>query len=204
MKEMDDFIKKEIISYNTESKTEHDRIKELSAKINTEYFSEELVGLYKKALYTNNTSALPIIMHSIAVAYTKNPENKGSTISDFQHLVRESIAKDPIVSPSESARITANIYLNTTHIDPNMKQYFMNEFVDSQKGQVILGFKDIAKKEGDIGFFEKIKNYAEIVASKYKNSVEGIKNTILPSLSSLAQKLESNEPSLEAKREMRR
>ena len=204
MEKMDDFIKKEIISYNTENKTEHDRIKDLSAKINGEYFSEELIDLYKKALYTNNTSALPIIMHSIAVAYIKNPENKGSTISDFQHLVRESIAKDPIVSPSESARITANIYLNTTHIDPNMKSMFMNEVVASQKGKVVLGFHEIAKREGDMGFFEKIKNYAEIVSSKYKNSMEGIKSTILPSLSALSQKLENNSPSLESKREMKR
>lgn len=204
MQTMEQFIKQEIVSYNTEYKTDHDRIKEIATKLKGEYFSEELVELYKKALFTNHTSALPIIMHSIAVAYTKQDENKGKTITDFQHLVRESIAKEPVVERQESARVTANMYLNTSHIDPNMKSFFMHEYVDSQKGTALLGFREIAKKEGDLGFFEKIKSYTEMVASKYKNSMEGLKSTIMPSLSSLAKKLETNQSSPEVKREMKR
>lgn len=204
MQTMEELIKQEVVSYNTESKTEHNRIKDLVTKLKGEYFGEELVELYKKAMFTNHTSALPIIMHSIAVAYTKQDENKGQTITDFQHLVRESIAKDPVVSAQESARVTANMYLNTSHIDPNMKDFFMREYVESQKGNALLGFREIAKKDGDLGFFEKIKNYAETVASKYKNSIEGIKNTVMPSLSSLTQKLESNQDAPQVQREMKR
>lgn len=204
MQTMEELIKQEVVSYNTESKTEHNRIKDLATKLKGEYFAEELVELYKKAMFTNHTSALPIIMHSIAVAYTKQDENKGQTITDFQHLVRESIAKYPVVSAQESARVTANMYLNTSHIDPNMKDFFMREYVESQKGNALLGFREIAKKDGDLGFFEKIKNYAETVASKYKNSIEGIKNTVMPSLSSLTQKLESNQDAPQVQREMKR
>lgn len=204
MQTMEQFIKHEVVSYNTEYKADHDRIKEMATKLKGEYFSEELIELYKKVLFTNHTSALPIIMHSIAVAYTKQDENKGKTVTDFQHLVRESIAKEPVVERQESARVTANMYLNTSHIDPNMKTMFMNEYVSSQKGTVLLGFKEIAKKEGDLGFFEKIKNYAQVVSFKYKNSMEEIKSTVMPSLSSLAKKLETNQESPEVKREMKR
>jgi len=113
-------------------------------------------------------------MHAITFAYTRQPENKRMTITDFHHKVRESILNAPPVSLPESDKITHNIYNNTTHIDPIMKSHFMHSFIDAQKGKVQLGFRETARVQGDLSFSEKIKTYVKDVAEKYKNKASSL------------------------------
>lgn len=178
---MNKLIKDCVVDYNTVYKQDAERIREFATDFKNTLTSEQLVGLYKEALFTNATSALPLVMHSIAFAHTLKPENKGTTITDFQNKVRESILNDPKVSPSESARITCNIYLNTDNIDPVMKRAFMKSFIEAQKGTAFIGFREEARKNGDLNFFEEIKGYAFVVAVKNK---ENMKNEMVSKLSS--------------------
>lgn len=177
---MNKLIKDCVVDYNTVYKPDAERIREFATNFRDTLTSEQLVGLYKEALFTNATSALPLVMHSIAFAHTLKPENKGTTITDFQNKVLESISNDPKVPPSESARITYNIYSNTDNIDPIMKRAFMKSFIESQKGTAFIGFREAAQREGDLDFFEEIKSYAFVVAVKNK---ENMKNEMVSKLS---------------------
>lgn len=178
---MNKLIKDCVVDYNTVYKPDAERIREFATNFRDTLSSEQLVGLYKEALFTNATSALPLVMHSIAFAHTLKPENKGTTITDFQYKVRESILNDSKVPPTESARITCNIYLNTDNIDPVMKEIFMKSFIEAQKGTAFIGFKEQARKEGDLKFFEDMKGYAFVVAHQNK---ERMKNEMVSKLSS--------------------
>lgn len=44
----------------------------------------------------------------------------------------------------------------------------MHGFVDAQKDEVQLGFRGTARKQGELLFYEKVVNYINDLAAKYK------------------------------------